>query len=330
MAVRIGLIGCGSIAEVHVNGYLKVTEKAQVTAVCDVSEPLAQQRAAQAGGHARIFSDYAALLAEGDVDAVDICLPHHLHRDAIVAAANAGKHILCEKPLCLTLEQAAEVKRAVTTNGVTLMCAHNQLFIPAIQRAKQIISEGALGQLYTIRTVDSFYHRFDPKTIGWRANRAMIGGGELIDTGYHPSYMLLYLAGSEPSEVTALLSNHRLHFMDGEDSAQVLVRFADGAVGNIVTSWAQEAAPNTERFSVVGELGRLYSLGSDLYVNLRGKPDEVIQLPSINTFDAEIADFVACLIEKRRPMQTEDNGISVLKVILGAYQAEAEKRTIPL
>lgn len=330
MAVRIGLIGCGSIAEVHVNGYLKVTEQAQVTAVCDVSEPLAQQRAAKAGGYARIFSDYATLLAEGDVDAVDICLPHHLHKDAIVAAANAGKHILCEKPLCLTLEQAAEVKRAVTANGVTLMCAHNQLFIPAIQRAKQLISEGALGQLYTIRTVDSFYHNFDPKTIGWRANRAMIGGGELIDTGYHPSYMLLYLATSEPSEVTALLSNHRLHFMDGEDSAQVLVRFSDGAVGNIVTSWAQEAAPNTERFSVVGELGRLYSLGSDLYVNLRGKPDEVIQLPSINTFDAEIADFVACLIEKRRPMQAEDNGISVLKVILGAYQSEAEKRTIPL
>lgn len=330
MAVRIGLIGCGSITGAHINGYLKVTEKAQVTAVCDISEALAQQRAAQVGGNARIFSDYATLLAEGDVDAVDICLPHHLHKDAIVAAANAGRHILCEKPLCLTLEQAAEVKSAVTSNGVTLMCAHNQLFIPAMQRAKQIISAGTLGQLYNIRTVDAFYHNFDPKTIGWRANRAMIGGGELIDTGYHPTYMLLYLAGSAPAEVTALLSNHRLRFMDGEDSAQVLVRFADGAVGNIVTSWAQEPTPNTERFSVVGELGRLYSQGSDLYVNLRGKQAEVIQLPSINTFDAEIADFVACLIEKRRPIQTEDNGISVLKVILGAYQSEAEKRTIAL
>jgi len=330
MAVRIGLIGCGSIAEAHVNGYLKVSEKAQVTAVCDVSEPLAQRRATQVGGNARIFSAYANLLAEGDVDAVDICLPHHLHKDVIVTAANAGKHILCEKPLCLTLEQAAEVKSAITANGVTLMCAHNQLFIPAIQQAKQIISAGTLGQLYTIRTVDAFYNNFDPKTIGWRANRAMIGGGELIDTGYHPTYMLLYLASSAPAEVTALLSNHRLHFMDGEDSAQVLVRFADGAVGNIVTSWAQEPTPNTERFSVVGELGRLYSQGSDLYVNLRGKQAEITQLPSINTFDAEIADFVACLIEKRRPIQTEDNGISVLKVILGAYQSEAEKRTIPV
>jgi len=330
MAIKIGLIGCGGIAEVHVNGYLKVREDAQVTAVCDVVELNAQRRSTQVGGGAHIFSDYKALLSDGDVDAVDICLPHYLHKDAIIAAAHAGKHILCEKPLCLTLQEADTVKRAVTENSVTLMCAHNQLFIPAIQRAKQMISEGVLGNIYSIRTVDAFYHSFDPGSIGWRGNRAMIGGGELIDTGYHPSYMLLYLANSVPVEVTAMISNHRLHFMDGEDSAQVLVRFADGAVGNIVTSWAQEPTPNAEKFSVIGELGRLYSHGADLHVNLRGKEAETIQFPRTNTFDAEIADFVACLIEKRKPIQTEDDGINVLKVILGAYQSETEKRTIQL
>src|SRR5450755_3950356 len=151
MAVRIGLIGCGSIAEVHVNGYLKVTEKAQVTAVCDVSEPLAQQRAAQAGGHARIFSDYAALIAEGDVDAVDICLPHHLHKDAILAAAAAGKHILCEKPLCLNREEAQEISRAIKNSGVTMMCAHNQLYYTAVRRAKELIDDDLLGRVYEIR-----------------------------------------------------------------------------------------------------------------------------------------------------------------------------------
>jgi len=327
MAIKIGLVGCGGIATVHVRGYLKVSEHAQVVAVCDVVEANAQARSVQAGG-ASIFSDYNVLLAEADVDAIDICLPHHLHKDAIVAAARAGKHILCEKPLCLTLAEAAEVKQAVSENNVTLMCAHNQLFLPAIQRAKQMISEGVLGKLYDIRTVDSFYHSFDPRNIGWRANRAMIGGGELIDTGYHPSYMLLYLATSAPSEVTALLSNHRLHFMDGEDSAQVLVRFEDGAIGNIVTSWAQEIA--TERFSVVGEAGRLYSYGTDLHINLRGKSAETLQFSPIDTYETEIADFVACLIEKRKPIQNEDDGIQVLKVILGAYQSESEKRTIKL
>jgi predicted dehydrogenase len=327
MTIKIGFIGCGGISDIHLRGYLKVAEQAQVVAVCDVVAENAQRRSEQAGG-ARIFNDYQELLAQGNVDAVDICLPHHLHKDAIVAAAHSGKHILCEKPLCLTLEEANEVKRAITESGVTLMCAHNQLFLPAIQRARQMINEGVLGKLYALRAVDSFYQSYDQKNVGWRGNRAMIGGGELIDTGYHPSYMLLYLANAEPSEVTAMLSNHRLRFMDGEDTAQVLVRFEDGAVGNIVTSWAQEMTP--ERFSVVGELGRLFSHGDDLHLALRGKQEETLQFPAINTYETEIADFVACLIEKRRPIQTEDDGIKVLKVILGAYQADAEKRTIIL
>ncbi|HLI91426.1 MAG TPA: Gfo/Idh/MocA family oxidoreductase [Ktedonobacteraceae bacterium] len=334
MTIKIGLIGCGGIAEWHVKGYLKI-EDAQVTAVCDVVEENARHRSEQAGG-AQIFSDFRSLVTEADVDAVDICLPHHLHKDAIVAAAAAGKHILCEKPLCLTLEEAAAVKQAVDESGVMLMCAHNQLYIPAVQHARKLLNEGLLGQVYEIRTTDSFYHTFNMETIGWRGERAKIGGGELIDTGYHPSYLLLYLAGSAPVEVTAMLSNHRLHFMDGEDSAQVLVRFANGAVGNIVTSWAYEPPDNIEKFSVVGERGYMYSTGSssssvrELRYKLRGANPaiETLQLGAVNTFEAEIADFVACLREKRRPINNHDDGINVLKIILGAYRSMEEKRTI--
>jgi predicted dehydrogenase len=333
MTIKVGLIGCGGITGIHIQGYQSISEQVQVTAVSDVVEENARKRAQQVGG-AQIYSDYHVMLAESGVDAVDICLPHHLHKDAIVAAANAKKHILCEKPLCLTLEEAISVKNAVKENGVTLMCAHNQLFLPSIQKAKELIETGALGKIYAIRTVDSFYHDFDPKSIGWRGNRAMIGGGELIDTGYHPTYMLLYLANSVPTEVTAMLSKHRLSFMDGEDSAQVLVRFENGAVGNIVTSWAQEMTPNTERFSVRGELGHLYSLGNELNVHIRGREPEMINFdhPSSGhqSYIDEIVDFVACLREKRRPINDETDGINVLKVILGAYTSDEEKRTVEI
>jgi predicted dehydrogenase len=331
MTIKIGLIGCGGIAEPHLNGYLKV-EDARITAVCDVVAENAQKRAKQAGG-AAIFADIATLLAESDVDAVDICLPHHLHKDAIVAAANAGKHILCEKPLCLTLEEAAEVKQAVVANGVTLMCAHNQLFMPPIQLARKMIDEGTFGKVYEIRTTDSFYHNFNPSSMGWRAHRQFIGGGELIDTGYHPSYMLLYLADSKPIEVTAMISQHRLTFMDGEDSAQVLVRFENGAVGNIVSSWAYEPADTTERFSVVTEKGYLSSDGRDLRYRVLGEKPAVIntvKLPPVHTFDAEIADFIALLSQGRRPIHNQDDGINVLQVILGAYKSADEKRTVTL
>lgn len=331
MTINIGLIGCGGIAEPHLNGYLKV-EDARVTAVCDVVAENAKKRAQQAGG-AQIFSDIADLLANSDVDVVDICLPHHLHKDAIVAAANAGKHILCEKPLCLTLEEAAAVKKAVSENGVTLMCAHNQLFMPPLKLARELINEGIFGKVYEIRTTDSFYHRFNPETMGWRAHRQFIGGGELIDTGYHPSYMLLYLAGSRPVEVTAMLSQHRLTFMDGEDSAQVLVRFEDGSVGNIVSSWAYEPADTTERFSLVAEKGYLSSDGRDLRYKVRGQEPVVIntvKFAPVQTYHAEIADFVACLREGRRPIHNEDDGIHVLQVILGAYKSADEKRTVAI
>ena len=191
---------------------------------------------------ARAFTDIRRLLAETDVDAVDICLPHHLHADAIVVAAAAGKHVLCEKPLCLTADEAERVQAAVAAAGVTLMCAHNQLFFPGVAKAKALLEAGAIGKVYEVRTTDSFFNDFDPTTMGWRASAATSGGGELIDTGYHPTYLMLHLAGGSPVEVTAMLSTHRLKFMEGEDSAQVLVRFDNGVVGHLVTSWAYEPA----------------------------------------------------------------------------------------
>jgi predicted dehydrogenase len=329
MAIKVGLIGCGGITKVHIKGYLNIPQKIQITAVSDVVTENAQARAREVGG-AAIYSDYHEMLANEDIDAVDICLPHHLHKDAIVAAARAKKHILCEKPLCLTIAEAKAVQQAIAENGVTLMCAHNQLTIPAVATARQLLQENLLGQIYEIRTTDSFYHTFDPNSIGWRGQRSLIGGGELIDTGYHPTYLLLYLAGSEPVEVTAMLSKHRLTFMDGEDSAQVLVRFANGVVGNIVTGWAYEPAPITEKFSIVAEKGSMYSYGSDLFYKLRGEEVQKIELPGINTFMAEIEDFANCLIEGHRPVNTEIEGINVLKVILGAYKSVEEKRTIIL
>src|SRR5437588_3181743 len=266
MTIKIGLLGCGGMALEHADGYQKIPTQAQVAAVADVVEVAALNMAQHVGG-ARAFGDFRELIAEADVDAVDICLPHHLHRDAIVAAATAGKHILCEKPLCLSLAQADEITRAVEKGGVTLMCAHNQLFDPAIRRARQMLDEGMLGRVYEIRTVDSF--RLSMKNgLLWRSKKETMGGGELIDTGYHPSYMLLYLAANEPVEVTAMLSKYVIASIEGEDSAQVLVRFADGPVGNIVTSWAYDLPVGAWQFQVIGERGQIYGIDNRLYYKL--------------------------------------------------------------
>ena len=271
------------------------------------------------------YTDYHTLINEADIDAVDIRLPHHLHADAIIAAAGAGKHILCEKPLCLNPDEAKQVKDAVAAAGVTLMCAHNQLLLPAVAKAKELLDAGVIGSVYEVRTTDSFYNDFKPENMGWRAHASTSGGGELIDTGYHPTYLMHYLAGGTPVEATAMISTHRLTFMEGEDSAQVLIRFDNGAVGHLVTSWAYEPPPVTERFSAVGELGSLHGTATSVTYTLRDGSTETFDFDAVDSIPEEIGVFARCLIDGTRPTHTEKEGIEVLGMILAAYEGARTK-----
>ena len=164
------------------------------------------------------YPDLATMLAEADLDAVDICLPHHLHTDAILTAARAGKAILCEKPLCTTLDDAVAIRAALEESGAIFMAAHNQLFQPSLIEARRLLASGALG-----RTVRLPLHRggAEPRLqppaacrreLGggespwaWRADPQRMGGGEVIDTGWHATYRLLALADDRPVEVTAMM-----------------------------------------------------------------------------------------------------------------------------
>ena len=326
--LKVGLIGGGGIASAHIKGYREHAGKIAITAVADAVEQTAVARGEELG--ATPYTDYRELLAKEDVDAVDICLPHHLHKDAIVAAAEAGKHILCEKPLCLSADEAADVRSVVNDHGVTLMCAHNQLFMPTVAKAKELLDAGTIGTVYEVRTTDSFFNNFDPSSMGWRASAKTSGGGELIDTGYHPTYLMLHLAGGMPVEATAMLSTHRLKFMEGEDSAQVLIRFDNGVVGQMVTSWAYQPADSTERFSAVGELGSLHSDGTSLSYRLRSGETETFELEPVDTFVAEIGHFADSLLGRTRPLHTEEEGIAVLGILLAAYEGSRTKTIAPI
>ena len=323
--IKVGLIGGGGIADAHIRGYRAYADVIKVTAVADVMDQTARRRAAELDAVA--YLDFRQMILEADLDAVDICLPHYLHAEAIIAAAEAGKHILCEKPLCLTVQEADRVRLAIEAAGVTLMCAHNQLFLPPVAKAKELLDQGVLGTVYEVHTTDSFYNDFDPQNMGWRAAAATSGGGELIDTGYHPTYLMLHLAGGSPVEATALLSRHRLRFMEGEDSAQVLVRFDNGVVGHLVTSWAYDPPPGTEKLSVVGERGSLLSDGRSLVVTLRGSGSQTYAFEDVDTYVSEIGHFAECLSSGTRPLHTEKEGIEVLGLILAAYEG-ARGRTI--
>lgn len=326
--VRIGLIGAGNIAGAHVAGMRRNPDRVVLAAVADPMPDAAAKRAD--GTDAVLYTDYREMLRDADIDAVDICLPHHLHRDAIVAAAEAGKHVLCEKPLCLTVEEAADIRAAIDASGVTLMCAHNQLFLPPVAKARELIDAGVIGKVYEVRTTDSFYNDFNPENMGWRASAATSGGGELIDTGYHPTYLMLHLAGGAPAEVSAMLSRHRLAFMEGEDSAQVLVRFDNGVLGSLTTSWAFQPPAGTERFAVVGERGWIWSDGTSLRYGVRGGETASLEFEPVHEFAAEIAHFADSIQGGTRPLHTEQEGIEVLGIILAAYESARTGAVAPV
>jgi predicted dehydrogenase len=326
--VRIGLIGGGGIADAHIRGYRAFAETVLPAAVADALPEVAQRRAAELGVPAH--TDYRQMIAQAQLDAVDICLPHHLHAEAIVTAAEAGLHVLCEKPICLTRTEAETVKAAVSQNRVTLMCAHNQLFLPTVTKAMELLGSGTLGGLYQVRAIDCFRNDFDPHTMGWRASALTSGGGELIDTGYHPTYLMLELAGAAPVEVVAMLATHRLTFAEGEDSAQLLVRFDNGVVGQLATSWAFDPPPGTERFSVVGANGTLRGSETSLTLTLNGRPSQIFDFDPVDTYVAEIGHFAASLIGRSRPLHTEREGIEVLQMLLAAYESARTRTIVPV
>lgn len=334
MKVKLALIGAGGISNAHTLGLLEHSDKIECVALCDVSEENIAARKKQLGTNPATFSDWKKMLAEmGDkIDAVDICLPHHLHAPAILDAAAAGKHILCEKPMCTHLDEADRILDAVKKSGVTYMSAHNQLFKPAFREIKNRIDSGALGKIRWIRSQDCFQAPVTAFQGKWRSSLKYQGGGELIDTGYHPVYRLLYLANSEVKSVRGTMGRF-VQEIEGEDTASVQVRFQNGMIGEIFTSWATNKPYGTHEVHVIGELGEVFGSDSQLFHLPTGaKEPKVIALGEAKTFQDQMGHFADCLRNKTRPIHGAEEGRAVLKIILDAtkdadgWQSSAQKK----
>lgn len=330
--IKVGLIGCGGIMGAHLPGWKAAADGAQVAAACDIIEERAKNRGMELNPGVVTYTDWKKMISDGGVDAVDIALPHYLHAAAIIDAANAGKHVMTEKPLCITHEEAKNIEAAVKANGVILQCAHNQMFEPAPRLARKWVSEGKVGRVFSIRTVDCFRSggTSGVKEFGWRGKLKTCGGGCAIDTGYHPAYLLISLANSEPKEVVSFSNNFIQKNLEGDDSAQTMVRFENGSIGTLQTSWAHGVPNGQWQISIVGDLGQIYGRGNDLYfAPLQGEVEKADLQPA-NGFVAEILHYVECIKTGKTPEQSLKEGITVLKVILGGYESEKTGKIVKL
>ena len=148
--LRIGLIGTGRISRSHLRAFNQFPEKVQLTALCDNREEAVREFAREAKVDA-IYLDPMRLLKEADVDAVDICTPHHTHAPIAVAAAEAGKHVLLEKPMAITMQECRDIIAATEKAGVTFMVAQQLRHLPSYRGVRRLIQEGELGRIWGVR-----------------------------------------------------------------------------------------------------------------------------------------------------------------------------------
>ena len=207
------------------------------------------------------------------------------------------------------------------------MCAHNQLMLPAVARAKELIDSGALGRVYELQHHRQLLQRLRPRDHGLAGARRH-QRRRRADRHRLPPRLPAAAPGGQPAPPRSprCSAGTGWTFMEGEDSARVLVRFEDGAVGEMVTSWAYDAAPFTEKFSVVGELGSLWSDGTTLHHQAARRGGvTAAEYPRLDSVPAVCADFAARIRDGSRPVHTHEEGTDVLKVILAAYRSAQEE-----
>jgi predicted dehydrogenase len=341
--LKVGILGAGGVARHHGMGWRAHAERAELVAVADASPArFAAFDAAHAEGRARRYAGFEELIADPEVEAFDICLPHHLHAPAILAAAAAGKAILCEKPLCTSFADAAGIAAALEASGAPFVMAHNQLFQPSLIEARRLLSMGALGRVSFVRSVEASQQR-GPSTgelppglaagespWAWRTDPAKMGGGELFDTGWHAVYRLLALADDRPVAVSATLGRFLHHGMAAEDTGSVTVRFEGGAIGEVLTSWAF-GLPGDRQFEIAGELGSLAGSQTATLFQLHGWPEpQAWSNDRVHTFTAEIGRFLDIVQNGAANPAPFTQGARTLQVITAAYLAAERERTVAI
>ncbi|KZC99190.1 MULTISPECIES: Gfo/Idh/MocA family oxidoreductase [unclassified Thalassospira] len=271
-SLGIGLIGTGFMGKAHALAFgaaravMGDVPESHLAVLCDTPVEKAKQMADQFG-FAKSTADWTSLISDPDVDIVSITTPNALHFDMAIAAIKAGKHVYCEKPLALTLDQAREMRDAARTAGIKTMVGYNYIKNPAFTHACRLIQGGEIGEIVHFRGwVDEDYQADPALPWTWRAKLADAGLGALGDMGCHLVSMAYGLAGPIDSLIADMQTVHTTRPLpdgtgrakvENEDTASALVRFANGAQGSLSTSRSAWGRKNRLAWEVHGTKGMI-------------------------------------------------------------------------
>jgi predicted dehydrogenase len=317
--VNIGFAGTGGIAKSHARG-LADNPHARMIAAADVNEEAVQSFAAE-HDVPQVESDYQAVLDNPAVDAVIICLPHALHGPAAIAAAQAGKHVLCEKPLGVTVTECDAIIAASRAAGVNLMVGHTHRFILEHMRALELLREGAIGDVLHI--YDSILAPNRNKDMNWRGVTKLSGGGVFMDNGVHSADRLRWWIGAEVTAVTARLGHYGAR-TDAEDYGVAYLEFANGATATMEISLIAPPPMGKCTAVVTGAAGAMeIATWRHLKVATAEAADwETETFPQNRSqFIREDGEFVASILEERAPLVTGEDGKRAVAIVQAIYAA---------
>jgi len=316
--VGLAMVGCGQIARAHLRA-IAATPHAELVTTMDVIEERARKAANEYGGTP--YTSLEAVLADDAVDAVVLPLPHHLHYPITVQAAQAGKHVLVEKPMALDLAEARQMVDAADKAGVWLMVGQSTRFQPRVWAAKRMIVEGRVGQVR-----QCIYRRvwfLERLSTDWRHSTEQCGGLYLPIFASHDVDMILWLMGATPQRVYSVLRS-RTAVVDAESDGVVALELAGGGIASI--SFSMTSHIRQHSVLLIGSEGTLLLEQGNLVLN-----DEVIPVDeSVDSFTRQMAEFVEAIRAARAPVPSGRDALATMAVLDAAKRSAQTGQSVEI
>jgi myo-inositol 2-dehydrogenase / D-chiro-inositol 1-dehydrogenase len=338
--VRLGIIGSAFSSNIHAEALQEVPE-ATVAVACSPNRSHVEAFAAK-WGIPETVTDYRRVVERKDVDAVVIGIPNHLHRPVAVAAAESGKHVIMEKPLAHTLEDADAIVAAARKHHVKLMYAETLCFTPKYNRAKALLDEGAIGRLYMLKQCE----KHSGPHADWFYDVRRSGGGALMDMGCHGIEWARWMYGKAKPKSVAAYCQRVLHVerTEGDDNSVVVLEFEGGGMAVIESSWAKPGGMD-DRAELYGTEGvvlcdllrgssmetysaRGYGYAVEKAGETKGWTFTVCEEAHLYGFPHEMRHFVRCILNDEMPRETGEDGRLTLEIIYAAYESAGSGKRI--
>ena len=311
--VNVGVIGVGAMGENHVRVYHKM-EEANLMGVSDVSERALKKIEKKYG--AKGYTDYCELLANPEIEVVSVCVPTTFHHAVVMEAIKHKKHVLVEKPIAFTLTEAEEMIAAAKEAGVILATGHVERFNPAVQKAKELIDDGVIGDI-----VSAFAKRVGPLP------PRIKDVGVSIDLAIHDLDIMNYLFEEEITQVYGTM-NSSFDDSEFEDHAEIMVSFDNESTGIIEVNWL---TPYKRReLELTGTAGIISVDYIQQSIEVFGKFAQDIEIIHEEPLKGELKSFLNSVVEEKEPVITGEDGLKALKMVIAANKSSKEHRPVSL